>query len=115
MQQFTNLSLLALGCAGILLHSLRTIIQLKKTKTFKVWEYFDAEWPSLLISFLIVIICIVCKTEITALDAVSDKLGLGFVAIGYMGQSLLVATIGKAETKIGVTDDTQNTNNNAKS
>lgn len=114
MQQLTNLSLGLLGCAGILLHCLRTIVQLKKTKTFKIWEYFDAEWPSILISFIVVMIALVCKSEITALDAVGQYLGLGFVAIGYMGQSLLVATIGKAESKIGITDDTQNTDKNAK-
>lgn len=114
MQQFTNISLILLGCAGILLHSLVKVTQLKKTQKFKVWEYFSAEWPSIIISFIVVVIALVCKSEITALDAVGQYLQLGFVAIGYMGQSILIAVLGKAEKKIGITDDTQNTDNNAK-
>lgn len=52
-----------------------------------------------------VVVAAIVKHEIASLEAVGSYLGFGFVAIGYMGQSLLVWIIGRAESKIGMSEE----------
>lgn len=94
---YTNITLLALGVLGILIHCLIKIQQLKKDNTFKVATYFIAEWPTICISLIVVGIALICRNEITILSNAGAYLGLGFVTLGYMGQSVFVALMGKAQ------------------
>ncbi len=103
--QYKDLALLFLGVAGILLHSLVKISQLKKEgKEFNRTKYFGDEWPTMSISFIMVVVAIYCKHEIKELDIAGNYLGLGFVTLGYMGQSLLISFIGKAQKRAGIDD-----------
>jgi len=100
-----DLALFLLGIAGILLHSLVKISQLKKEgKEFNRIKYFENEWPSMCISLVMVGVAIWCKHEIIELDIAGNYLGLGFVTLGYMGQSILITFIGTAQKKIGIKD-----------
>jgi len=102
---YKDLSLILLGVAGILLHSLVKISQLKKEgKSFNRRKYFENEWPTMCISLLMVVIANYCKHEVKKLDIAGNYLGLGFVALGYMGQSILITFIGTAQKKIGIKD-----------
>ncbi len=96
---YSNLTLLLSGMMGVLLHILFDMNKLNKQPeyNFTLIKYLKAEVFSILISIVVVGVCIVIKQEIQSLEQVGNKLGLGFIAIGYMGQSLLVKFIGKAE------------------
>lgn len=96
---YPNLTLFILGAFGILLHNLVEMNKLNKQPeyNFTIIKYLKAEIFSILISVGVVVVCIIAKAEIKQLENVSNWLGLGFVAIGYMGQSLLIKFIGKAE------------------
>lgn len=100
---YTNLTLIALGVLGILLHNLvelnklnRTTKDLKQTFT----SYIRLEVFSILISLLIVVVAVIIKHEINQLEAAGKWLGLDFMTIGYMGQSLLIFVMGKANKAI---------------
>ena len=98
-----NLLFVGLGLAGVVLHMLVSISKLKKSgNPFSFGKYMETEWPSILISIIVVGIADVCKSEIKQLEAAGNWLGLGFVALGYMGQSVLIFFIGQAEKKIGI-------------
>lgn len=94
---YSNLMLFGLGILGIILHSL---IELKKLKVINISDYFKTEWTTMVISLIVISICIVCKSEIKVLDIANDYLGLGFVTIGYMGQSIIIAFLGTIQKKI---------------
>lgn len=103
--QYKDLALLLLGVAGILLHNLVKISQLKKDgKEFNAGKYYGDEWPTMCISLIMVVVAIYCKHEIKELDVAGNYLGLGFVTLGYMGQSLLITFIGKAQKRAGIDD-----------
>lgn len=106
--QYNDITLLLLNILGVLLHALVKINELKKRKQrFSVMSFVLAEWASMGISVIIGIVAIVCKKEIKQLDAAGNWLGLGFVTLGYMGQSLLYAFMGKAREKLGLEDKDQ--------
>jgi hypothetical protein len=94
---YNDITLLGLGLAGVLLHCLIKIGKLKKTNSFKATKYFSSEWVTMAISGIVVAIAIACKHEVMQLEQAGKWLGLAFVAIGYMGQSILVTVMGKAE------------------
>ena len=101
-----DIVLLGLGFAGVLLHCLSKIAQLKKRgRKFDSIEYFSREWPTVMISLVMVIIAIYCKGEIKALELAGDYLGFGFVAIGFMGQSLLATFASKVQSRIGIKEE----------
>mgnify|MGYP001585959323 CR=1 FL=1 len=54
---------------------------------------------SIFISIVVVGVCVIASQEIQQLEQMGKWLGLGFVSIGYMGQSLLIFWMGKA-TKV---------------
>lgn len=106
-----DIALSALGLAGILLHSLIKLYQLKKQPTIAVVsEYFKTEWLSMLISACIVVVALICKKEILNLDIAGNiagnYLGLLYFVIGYMGQSVLLTFLGKFASKAGIQDST---------
>lgn len=99
---YTNLTLFGLGLLGILLHNLVELNKLNRANkgSVRLGEYFNLEKFSILISIVVVAVSLIVKAEITQLEQVGNWLGLSFMAIGYMGQSLLVFVMGKAEKKI---------------
>lgn len=103
--EYKDFALLGLGIMGVLLHNLVKISQLKKEgKVFIAGKYYSDEWPTMCISFCMVVIAIYCKHEIKELEIAGNYLGLGFVTLGYMGQSLLITFIGRAQKKAGIDD-----------
>lgn len=96
---YGNIMLFGFGLIGIILHNLIEMNKLNKMPeyNFTLGKYLKAEVFSILISVFVVIACVFASKEIKQLEQVGNWLGLGFVSIGYMGQSILVKFIGKAE------------------
>jgi hypothetical protein len=94
--------LLGLGLLGIVAHNLIEMNKLNKLKgnDFSFMSYIKKEYLSMLVSVVVVVIALLIKNEIKQLDKVSDWLGLSFVTIGYMGQSILIFFMGKAQKEI---------------
>lgn len=106
--QYTDITLFGLGMAGILLHNLIKINTLKREgREFKAINYFGMEWPTICISLIVILIGLVCKKEIKELDNAGMALGLGFVLLGYAGQSVVITYFGKASKKLGLVDPEQ--------
>lgn len=103
---YTPFMLSLLGLLGILLHNLIQLNRINKAKNgdSNIWDYIKYERYSILISILIVIGCVITSQEISQLEQAGKMLGLAFLTIGYMGQSLLIFFMGKAEKTIGKTD-----------
>lgn len=108
---YTHLTLFFLGVLGILLHNLKDLSALNKAADGNVnlLKYFKLERFTVLTNILVVVACCFISQEISQLQAVGNWLGAGFIAIGYMGQSLMVFFIGKASAAIGKTDDKDET------
>lgn len=103
----TNLLLLAVGMLGILLHNLIKMdaINRKAKGELNYLKYLSLEKFSILISIVVVVIALITKSEIKQLQIVSNYLYLGFVAIGYMAQSIVVSYMGKAEKFLSNEDE----------
>ena len=104
---YTNVVLFGLGILGVLLHNLIELNKLNRAHSgnIKIMEYLKIERFTIYISIIVVFVALLVKQEITQLEQVGKWLGVAFVAIGYMGQSLLIFTMGKASKVI-------NTDNN---
>lgn len=109
---YASLTLYALGLLGVLSHSFVELNKINKATggNASILHYLKMEKFSLLISLIVVGVCLIAKQEVKQLEYVSDWLGLAFVAIGYMGQSLLIWGMGKATKQIGI--ETEESNNN---
>lgn len=94
--------LFGLQLLGILIHNLVKINEINKKTNgdFKPGYFFKMEWPTIFISLCIAIVAIIAKAEIKQLDVAGGYLGLGFVFIGYGGQSLLFKYFGRIEKKL---------------
>lgn len=103
---YTPLILGVLGLFGILIHNLVKLnsINRKAKGNLNFGEYLRIEMFSIMISVCVVIVALIAQQEIKQLQAVSQYLGLSFVAIGYMAQSLVIQFIGKAQKLIDVSD-----------
>ena len=99
---YTPLILFALGAFGILMHNLIKMDELnrKANGDFKFGQYLSIEKFSIMLSVCVVIVCIMISREIKQLADLGKWLGLSFVAVGYMAQSLLVKVMGRAERVI---------------
>lgn len=95
---YTTLTLCVLGIAGILVHILKSLDKINRSKkgVLRVKEYFRVEIFSILISLLVVVVSLIISQEIAQLEVSGKWLGFGFFAIGYMGQSVLVYVMGRA-------------------
>ena len=98
MINYTPLVLFGLGLLGILLHNLVELNKLNKASncTFSIKQYFKMEMFSIAISLIVCVIAVVISQEIKQIAVAGKWLGLAFMAIGYMGQSLLIFVMGKA-------------------
>lgn len=103
MLTYTPLVLFGLGVVGILLHNLIELNKINKAKGGRasIWVYLVYERFSLAISVITVATAVYISQEIKQLEAVGKWLGLAFISIGYMGQSLLIVLMGKTEKFIG--------------
>jgi len=104
---YTNLTLIGLGILGVLLHNLIEMNKINRASVgnLNFGQYFKIERFSIIISIIVVCVAAIVKQEIKQLEAVGNWLGVAFIAIGYMGQSLLVFTMGKAAKVINKTDE----------
>jgi hypothetical protein len=104
---YTNITLFLLGIVGIVLHNLVELNKLNRSAKgrLQLKNYLKIESYSIAISVLMVFVALLIKHEITQLEAVGKWIGLGFMAIGYMGQSLLIFAMGKANKIIDKEDE----------
>ncbi len=102
---YTNVTLAVFGVAGILLHNLIKLNDINRANDGKVnlGKYLQLERFTLLISGIVIAIAVVARNEITQLEQVGKWLGLGFLAFGYMAQSIVVKLMGRAQKYL---DDT---------
>ena len=91
--------LASLGGFGILIHNLKNLNSLnrKSEGNLSLVQYFKLEVYSILLSISVVAVALIAQQEIRQLEIVGNYLGLAFVAIGYMAQSIVVSFAGKAE------------------
>lgn len=97
---YTTIVLAALSLVGVLLHNLVKINEINKDPTkgdFNLSSYWKKEWASICISIIVSCVAAFLKQEIKQLEAAGNWLGIGFIAIGYMAQSILVSIMGKAQ------------------
>lgn len=99
---YTNLTLFLLGLLGIILHNLVELNKLNRSGKGRIVlkAYLKMEVYSIAISVVLIIVALFVKHEITQLEAAGKWLGLAFMTIGYMGQSLLIFLMGKANRVI---------------
>jgi len=104
---YTNLTLAGLGIVGILLHNLIKLNDINRANdgNVNIWKYWRLERFSILISVIVVGACLVARAEIKQLEQVGKWLGLSFIAIGYMAQSIVVKFMGRAQKYV---EDTTN-------
>jgi hypothetical protein len=102
MINYTNLALFGLGLLGIILHNLVQLNKINRSQNGNVnlFQYFKMEIYSILINVIVLVCALIAKHEIKQLEEASKWLGLSFVTIGYMGQSILIFVMGKTEKKI---------------
>jgi len=110
MANYTPITLFIFGFCGILLHNLIKLdaINKEKEEAFSFGKYLQAERFSILISIIIVALSVMASQEIKQLAIIGKWLGFGFLAIGYMGQSILVHYMGKASKAIGTEEKKEN-------
>ena len=96
---YTLIMLASLGGFGILIHNLKNLNSLnrKSEGNLSLVQYLKLEVYSILLSISVVAVALIAQQEIRQLEIVGNYLGLAFVAIGYMAQSIVVSFAGKAE------------------
>lgn len=100
---YTHATLAAFGLIGVLLHTLIELNQLKKSNPngdVNYAKYFKMEWISILISVIVVGLLVWTSQEVTELANAGKWLGIGFIASGYLAQSLLIKFMGRAQNII---------------
>lgn len=103
MINYTPIVLFLLGVLGVLLHNLVELNKLNKAQKgdLKIKDYLKLEIFSIAISLIVVLCAVITSQEIKQMHDAGKWLGLAFVCIGYMGQSLLIFVMGKANKSIG--------------
>lgn len=105
--EYTNGILLLLGVLGIFTHFLIKIngINRRSKGNFQLKPFIKLEWPSFLISLIVVVVSLIAKQEVKQLKVAGAYLGLGFFAIGYMAQSILLSVMSKYEKQLKDKDE----------
>ena len=104
---YTIVTLSALGLFGILIHNLIKLNTLNREQKgeINIFKYWKIERFSIILSVCVVAVCLIVRGEVKQLESIGKWLGLAFMAIGYMGQSLLIFVMGKANKVIDKTED----------
>jgi hypothetical protein len=91
-----------MGIIGILLHNLVKLDSLNRANSgiVNLGKYIAIERFSIIISVLVVIGATIGSQEIKQLEFAGKWLSLGFLAIGYLAQSILVKVMGKAQSYV---------------
>jgi cytochrome bd-type quinol oxidase subunit 2 len=99
VMEYTKIVLFLLGLLGIVLHNLIKLdgINRQSEGNINLWKYWRMERFSIIISVIVVVVCLIARQEVKQLQQVGNWLGLAFVAIGYMAQSIVVSFMGKAQ------------------
>jgi small-conductance mechanosensitive channel len=102
---YTNLLLFALGLLGIIIHNLKNMNTINKASkgNINIWQYFKIEVYAILLSVCLVVVSIIVKSEIKQLEFAGQWLGIGYVAIGFMAQSIVISFAGKSQKIIDAT------------
>lgn len=97
-----HLFFIGLGLGGMLLHLLMDIRRLVKNQDGVVdyKKYFRVSWVDFMISIVVIVLADMVKTEIKQLQYADKFLGLGFIAIGYMSDSLVASLMGRVQKYI---------------
>jgi len=103
---YTPLVLTGLGLFGILLHNLVKLNEINKASqgNINLGKYWKLERFAILISVCVVVVSIIVRNEVKQFEQIGNWLGLAFVAIGYMAQSIVVSVMGKAQNFINKDD-----------
>lgn len=108
---YTLLTLFGLGILGVLLHNLVKLNDIKKSNPegdVNYGKYFKIESISIIISIIVVAALTWTSHEVKELANAGKWLGLGFVAGGYLAQSLLIKFMGKAQKVLDSKTDASN-------
>ena len=89
----------ALGCFGVLIHNLVKLNELNKKLegNINLWSYLKLERFAIILSLCVVAVALIVRTEVKQLEQVGNWLGIAFVAIGYMAQSIIVTIMGRGQ------------------
>lgn len=104
---YTNLALMGLGLLGVLLHNLIEMNKINRAHegNINIGQYLKIERFSIIISVIVCFVAVMVKSEIKQLEQIGNWLGVAFVAIGYMGQSLLIFVMGRASKVMDKKDE----------
>ena len=96
---YTTVVLALLGLLGIIIHNLINLNKINRENegTVNLFKYWKLERFSLALSICVLIVFLIARIEVKQLEAVGKWLGLSFVAIGYMAQSIVIAFEGKTQ------------------
>lgn len=96
---YTTLTLSLLGMLGIIIHNLVKLNSLNRLNDgqINIGKYWALEKFSIFISICVIIVALIARAEIKQLENVGKWLGLGFVTLGYMAQSIVVTFMGRAQ------------------
>ena len=99
---YTLFTLALLGVFGILIHNLVKLNEINKKQdgNTNLFTYWKIERFAIILSLCVVIVALIARTEIKQLRDVGNWLGLAFVAIGYMAQSIVSNFMGRAQKLI---------------
>lgn len=100
--EYNTLALIGFGLGGILVHNLVKLdkINRKEGGSVNILKYWQMERFTLLLSIIVVVLGAFVSDEIKVLHDAGIGLGMGFISLGYMAQSIVVYFMGKAEKKI---------------
>jgi hypothetical protein len=96
---YTPFILFGLGLFGIIIHNLVKMNEINKQHegNFNYRKYIALEKFSIALSICVVVVCVIIRTEIKQLENAGNWLGVAFVTVGYMAQSIIIAFMGKAQ------------------
>jgi len=102
-----ELILAGLGILGIVFHNLVQLNKLNRETNgnANIANYWKLEKYSILISVLMILGAVFCVKELDQLENFKEWKGIGFIAIGYMGQSLLIWGMAIVGSKAGMGKD----------
>lgn len=96
---YSIITLAALGVFGVLIHNLVKLNELNKKLegNISLLSYLKLEIFAILLSLCVVAVALIVRTEVKQLEQVGNWLGIAFVAIGYMAQSIIITVMGRTQ------------------